>query len=54
MSGKMRAALDQFSNDVMKIRVGEAPTKNLGIFRKKTNDFLFLRFYNIGYFEGGL
>ena len=40
MAEKIRAALNQLSYDVMKIRVGEAPTKNLYIFRKKTNDLL--------------
>ena len=34
MPKKMRSALNQFLYDVMKIRVGEAPTKNLYIFRK--------------------
>ena len=45
MPGKMRAALNQFSYDIMKIRVGEAPKKNLFNIRKNL--------YNSGYFEGG-
>ena len=43
MPEKMRASLNQFSYDVMKIRVGKATTKNLSFFS--------LRFHNNGYFE---
>ena len=48
MPGKMPSALNQFSLDVMKIGVGEAPTKNLYTFRKK-NHLLFFQFYNSVY-----
>ena len=48
----MRAALNQFSYDVMKIRVGEAKGSNVN-FNNNNDDLLFLCFYNCGYFEGG-
>ena len=53
MSGKIRAALNQSSYNVMTIRIGKAATKILFSFRKKTKDLLFLRFYTSGHFEGG-
>ena len=40
---KIRAALNQFSYDVLKTRVGEAPAKNLCIFGK-TIDYYFCVF----------
>ena len=52
MPGKMPTTLNQFSYDVMKIRVGWDSTKNCA-FLEKTNDLLLLLFYNSGYFECG-
>ena len=51
---KMRVALNQFSYDVMKIRVGKALIKNLCLFRKKTNNLVFLLFCNNGFLKVGL
>ena len=51
--GKMRAALNQFSYDVMKKGVSEAPTKSFCIFRKNYNDLLFLRFFVVGILKVG-
>ena len=47
MPGKMRTALNQFSYDIMKIRVGEAPKKICSLL-EKNDGLLFLRLYNSG------